>query len=333
MIPAYLIGLGRIGAGNSDLAGDAPLSHLAALLRVGGVRIAGLADPDPAARARVAARHPDLVGALAADWRDLRIEPGAIVALATPSAGREPMVAALLASRPGLIVAEKPIADDAASAARIARLADAASVALRVNFNRRFDARHRAWRARRPKQPLAVTCRYGKGLLNYASHAVDLLVDWYGPIAEVQALGPLRVFGAGDWTLSFRCRFEAGFDAVFIGLDRLAYDQLDMDIVAADGILEWRAGGASIAWRTPVDGRFYKGYRHLGDVPASADEGPVQGFLELYAAATSFLSSGAVLEGCSGQSAAHVAAVLDAARASAEDRGAPMVPSSFLDNR
>ncbi len=333
MIPAYLIGLGRIGAGNSDLAGDAPLSHLAALLRAGGIRIAGLADPDAAARDRVAARHPDLARVLVADWQDMSFEPGAIVTLATPSAGREPMVSALLARRPGLLVLEKPIADDAASAARIAHLADAVGVPLRVNYNRRFDVRHRAWRTRRPQRPLAATCRYGKGLLNYASHAVDLLVDWYGQIVSVQALGPSRAFGAADWTLPFLCRMEAGFDVFFVGLDGLGYDQLEMDIVAADGILEWRAGGAAIAWRTPIDGRFYKDYRHLGDVPALADEGPVQGFLELYAAATRFLASGAALEGCSGHAAAHVAAVLDAARVSAGNHGAPAAPTPFLQNR
>lgn len=330
MRPIYLIGLGRVGAGNSGLAGDAPMSHLAALRQGRNFRIAGLVDPDAAARETILKTYPDLAPHLFADWRDVNAEPNAVIVVSTPPERRESVIGAVLDSRPAIIVIEKPIATSAGTAAEIVGRASSAGIPILVNYHRRFDARHRSWRARRPQHPRAAIVRYGKGLMNYSGHAVDLLCDWYGEVTEVQALGAARPFGGNDWTLSFQCRMAGGFDAVFVGLDGIDYDQLDMDLIAADGTLEWRAGGAQISWRQPVDGRFYRGYRHLAEKAAVTDEGPVSGFAELYQAIASSLENGQPLEGCDGPSALKVAAILDAALESSRTGGKPLRPAALM---
>jgi predicted dehydrogenase len=329
MTPVYLIGLGRIGAGNSGLAGDVPMSHLAALRRIGRLKIAGLIDPQDASRRQVKESYPDLAALLSPDLPGAGIGPRAIVVLATPPEQRRGLVETLIGHNPALIVMEKPIAPDAATAAQMVDALSAAGIRLLVNYHRRFDQRHAVWRERRPPRPHAAIVRYGKGLLNYAGHVVDLLCDWYGEVTEVQALGTARPLNAGDWSLSFRCRMAAGFDAVFVACDGLDYDQLEMDIVAPDGVLEWRAGGAQIAWREPVDDRFYRGYRHLAEAPTISDEGPVAGFVELYEAIADFAEGGALSRGCDGAAALKVATVLDTALASARAGGKLLRPPAL----
>ena len=101
------------------------------------VEIVALCDPDPAARAYAAEAWPGLpIGASLSDV--VGTAPDAVL-LATPPGRREAQIEAACAA--GLqILAEKPLADDVATAARYVEMAEAAGVHLIVGLNFRYLA-------------------------------------------------------------------------------------------------------------------------------------------------------------------------------------------------
>ncbi|MDJ0949942.1 MAG: Gfo/Idh/MocA family oxidoreductase [Alphaproteobacteria bacterium] len=330
MTDVIIVGLGRIGAGNIGLAGDTPMSHLAAVQAVRGLRITGLVDPDPEARSRVKREHLACADAqVVARVEDLPAGEGEVIAVCTPPTGRHEVVAACLARRPRVLVLEKPLADDWQRAAAILAQAKRANAALRVNFNRRFDPRFRRLRDAMTEPARSIIARYNGGLLNYGSHVVDLLQDWYGPVAEVRALGAGASEG-DDPNLSFTCRMADGFDAVVLGLDGLAYDQMEIDVLFPQGRLELRGGGAEIRHYRAAPEHYYRGYTHLEEDRSRRDVGPVAGFAELYRAIAAHLDEGAPLPGCDGNAALANLAVLEAARRSANEGGRPVAPQDLV---
>ena len=327
MTPVVIVGLGRIGAGTG--VGNAVSNHLVAVQTVPNLAIAGLVERDPDARARVQSLYPELAANLVEDLAALPARTGELIVICTPASARLAMVEQALARRPCMIVVEKPMAGSIEEARRIVSAAAAANVELRVNFHRRFDPRHRRWQSAAPKQPRAIVMRYGKGLMNYGSHLIDWLLDWYGPIEAVQALSgqPSSDVLDPSISISFRCRMAAGFDAVAVGIDGLDYDQFEIDIMGQTESLSLTAGGADIRRHAAVKDLHYPGYSQLAEVDGERDVGRVGGFSELYAAIDLHLREGATLGGCDGVAALAGMAVLDAVRRSADAGGLILAPA------
>jgi predicted dehydrogenase len=305
-----IAGLGRIGTGNVGLAGDLPLSHLAAIRAVGGFELTGFVDTDASKRAALASEFPD--APIGARFTDIPNCPCDVAVIATPPEERSGLVDDFFAVSPKLLIAEKPLATTLEAAKSIAMRARENGVTLRINFNRRFDPRFLRWGQLVPQKPRLVTVRYGKGLINYASHFVDLLMHWYGPIEQVDA-GSQDSRGE-DPSISFRCRFKAGFSAWFIGTDETGFDVLDMEIVGNDTQIEIRSGGAEIRHYRSKSGLHYRDYAHLDEI--ERDVGPVGGFTELYQAIRDWHENGSILAGCDGDAAVLNMAVLEAAKQS-----------------
>lgn len=324
---AAIIGLGRIGAGNAGLAGDVPLSHLAAILATPRLKLTALVDPDEAVRRRINVHSPGLADVAVVASTDALREGADVVAICTPPETHAAVLDQALEMSPRVIVCEKPLAADTDVARDMVAKAERAGVALRVNFNRRFNPLHGKWRAKATTVPRAVVVRYGKGLWNYASHAVDLLLDWYGPVDAV--VGFAAGIPSKDPNVSFVCRMAAGFDAVFVGIDGAAYDQLEIDVFNADGRLEMRGGGAEMVDHRPVPDLYYRGYTHLADGANKSERAPVGGFAELYAAVATYLHEQTPLPGCDGASALGNMAVLNAAMRSLAQGGMPVRPEGL----
>jgi len=262
------------------------------------------------------------------DLSDVPPAAGEVIAICTPAETHDAILEKALARKPRAIVVEKPFAVSFAEARKLAAMIDAAGATVRVNFNRRFDPRHQRWRVK-AGEPVAVVMRYGKGFMNYGSHLIDLLLDWYGAVESVQALGAPddRLV---DSSQSFRCRMAAGFDVTAIGIDGLGYDQFEIDIYRRDARIELRAGGADIRRYEPVDGLHYKGYRHLKEIDSERDIGPVGGFAELYVALARHVADGAPLGGCDPRTALAGLAVIEAVQRSAAAGGKIVSPDVRL---
>ena len=330
MINAAVIGLGRIGSANDAAPNAVPLSHVGAVLATAGVRLAAMVDVDSAARTRAKSQWSDRTDApVVASIAELDVAAVDVIAVCSPTASRKEDVAAAIALDPRVVLVEKPLAEDLVTAENIIHHAARAGVTLRVNFNRRFDPASRAFRERFPGPPKKVVLRYGKGLHNYASHMVDLLLDWCGPVTAVQAFDE----DTGNGNPSFRCIMEASFDAVFVGMSGLSYDQFEIDFFFEDLRLEYASGGAERrAWR-PVADRLYRGYTQLAHDDSVAEQSIVGGFRETYAAIRDHLRDGAPLGGCGAADAVAGLAVLDAVPRSARARGRLVCPNNPLGGR
>jgi predicted dehydrogenase len=322
-----LVGLGRMAIGNQELAGGLPLSHADAALAAGGFEISGLVDLDVAKRGAAAAMFPGVP--LADRLESLPANAGEVIVISASTGAHADLAMRALARNPAVVVVEKPMAADLDSAIALAQSVEAAGAELRVNFHRRFDPRHRHWHDRRPQLPRLIEMRYGKGLLNYASHMVDWLLDWYGEIDSVRAL-PLRVDESADPSPSFVCVMAAGFEAVVLGVAGLDYDQFEIDILANGERLRLADGGAEISRETPRMAKHYAGYAHLVSEIGSGDTAPVGGFVELYRAIRVHCQTGVPLSGCDHRIGLLNMAVLEAIRLSHNRGGEEIRPRDLL---
>ena len=311
-----MVGLGR--AGSAYDAPDSPVvrSHVGAVRSVEGLSL--VAGVDRCGEARDAATERwGSNPAWLADIGELSNGAAEIIALCTPPSGRLELVERAIEKRPRLLIVEKPLAESLWEAQAIS--AAAAATTLRVNFHRRMDPGHAAFRDALPGTPRHVVGRYGKGLFNYAPHMVDLLIDWFGTVDSVQAVGPPPSDDAPS--LSMRCRMAAGFDAVLLGIDGLDYDQFELDFFFDTVRMELADGGTTPRVYRPVDGLHYPGYSQLGDATAFAAPGPVGGLTQLYVAARDHLHDGAPMPGCTGVQAVAGLRVIDSALESARRSG------------
>jgi UDP-N-acetyl-2-amino-2-deoxyglucuronate dehydrogenase len=337
MISVAVVGLGRIGSKNGHMSGpegQVPLSHVGAVLANPEIGLAAMVDPDPAARDDAARLWQGQTSAPVLEFMD-RIPSGSVdvVTLCTPTAQRGTDVATALALRPKVLIVEKPLAADLIEAQRLHTATLNAGVTLQVNYNRRHDPRTRAFAESFPGIPKKVILRYGRGLFNYASHMIDLLMQWFGPIQTVQSRDRCLASvdkSDGDRNIDFWCRLESGVEAIFIGLDGLDYDQLDIELYFADQRLSYLSGGAEQrAWHSEAD-LFYQGYSHLAE-GGGASTGQIGGFRELYDNVHQHLAFNQPLTGCDGTGAVLVQAVLAAVVRSTEDGGIPIEIDDFIE--
>lgn len=323
-LSAAVIGVGRIGS-MSDApftSTDRSLTHLGAVLRSRMFDSVFAVDSDVARLERAADQWSNYQLRTCSNMSE--VGPLDVAAICTPSDVRLDTVKQCLERGVRVLVIEKPLALTMAEATTIVDLCEEANVTLRVNFHRRFAPEFCRIRAMLPESiPRMVVMRYGKGLYNYASHHVDLLMDWFGEVASVQAISGEA--GNGDPTLSFRCQMRSGFDAFILGMDGLNYDQFEVDIYYCDHRIELSAGGVEMRKYLPILGLYYPEYCHLGTPEVLSCGRRISGFDELYLAIGEYLSDRAPLPGCSGEEALWGLRILDAARTSARTGAVEML--------
>ncbi|MDT3687778.1 MAG: Gfo/Idh/MocA family oxidoreductase [Pseudorhodoplanes sp.] len=317
MTRVAVIGLGRIASGHDS--GGRPCSHIGCVLGTSNLTLAAVADPDEAARSAFQRRWPHAASRVLSSAEELENGEAEVIVLATPTSVRLPVVMQALERRPKLLVVEKPLASTVAEAKRIVAAADSRGVALRVNFQRRFDLRHEALRQSLPGAPRCAILRYGKGLLNYGSHLIDLMLQWFGPALAVQALTP-EVSGK-DPVVTFSMRMQQGFDAHVIGMSGLRFDQFEIDLFFEDRRIEIANAGVEMRRYDPVPDRFYPGYTQLGPGTRVGADAAISGLYQFYQAISYHFACGAPLPGCDGLEAIAGLTVLEAALRSAREGG------------
>ena len=314
--------MGRAGSGYDAGSDGAPRSHVGAVLATAGLAVTALIDPRQAAIDETLRKWPQLEPAARySRLSDLPAGSVDIIVLATPPESRMDELEAVAKAAPKLILAEKPLSLNSDEALRCARMAEDCGAILRVNFHRRFDPGYGALRDAQSGTPTKLVMRYNHGLLHYACHHIDLLMDWFGAVDRVQSFGDPKARN-----LSFCCRMAMGFDAVVIGVDDDGFDQFDMEILYPDRRIEIANGGCEKTRQDPVEDLYYAGYRQLGSRNALTPFGRVGGLPESYGAFQDHLDNGKPLAGCDGIDAARGLAVIEAAILSAKENGREIEP-------
>jgi predicted dehydrogenase len=291
---AAIIGLGRIASGyDGDAWTGVPRSHAGAILARSDVRLSAVCDPDPDARRAFAENWQTAIPVYESVDALLRDHLPDIAVIACPPASQHAVLDVVIARRPRLIFCEKPFCSSLGQASQAAAAAANVGVPIIVNYHRRFDSRFPELRERLIGlgAPKAVVVCYRKGLFNYGSHIVDLLMYLFGPIVSVESARAAGVDLAAhpDPSLSCRLRFASGFDAQLVGIDDVDYELIEFDILYSRHKFSLALGGYSIIESRCENSVHYPNYDTLVAVQPPLAVGPVSGLEPAYDAIAALL--------------------------------------------
>lgn len=295
-----IVGLGRVGAANPDVADDhgnpVHRNHLRAAMAAG-FRVAALVDRDPQAGTAALSTWRECAGPdcadhppqQCADLGDLSAGVADVVTVASPQEMRAYHFAAAIALKPKVLLIEKPLAVELPQAQAMVRKAEslADEIEVFVNFNRRADLGMLAWRTRwAGRDPRLVVMRYGDGLMNYASHLVDHALEWFGGPERVRALPPYGLPAgnphSGAESPSFLLEYADGLIVHVLGFGDIDYDMFEIDVYFADGMVSARNNAVEkYEYHRRAD-LYYPGYPGLVVDDEGRAASPIGGFTETY---------------------------------------------------
>jgi len=258
--PVIIFGGGKIACGKHLKDASQPLSHMAAINSLDNLYVHAIIEKSEKRQVEIARDWP-----ATSIYKDLASTPlldNEIIAICSPPETHLMAAREALQRHPLCVLIEKPCCQSAHEARKLLKEAKAAGVDIFVNYNRRFDARLEQLRTQYPEPPKEIHISYSRGIYNYASHFIDLILFWYGTVQSVHILKPANSYKK-DPNPSFFLEMDAGFRVVFHGFDDLDYDLLDMVIWFKDKRIKLDAGGAEISIDKPVKNKFYSGYAHL----------------------------------------------------------------------
>ncbi|MDD5176140.1 MAG: Gfo/Idh/MocA family oxidoreductase [Sterolibacterium sp.] len=264
-----VVGLGRIGMGydfdQPIFTDDTVLTHAAAFAAHPEFDLVGGVDPDIGKRGAFTRKYgvpafADINGLIAASAPQ-------VLALAIPTAGHGAALKQALTAQPRLVICEKPLASDLATAQAMVDSAERKSVTLLVNYMRRFDPGIAEARTLIRDGSLGTifkgTVWYSKGLINNGSHFLDLLAYLLG-----DATGKAQIISAGipladnDPQPDFKITF-GNTEIVFLAAREECYSLGEIDLLGSAGRLTLRDFGQRIETRLKVADPQFPGYHTL----------------------------------------------------------------------
>jgi len=238
---AALIGCGRIGADyNPPGTGSSRIrSHAQAFSEHPKTQIVAAFDLDPdrlrecGDRWRIPNLYTDLDAMLNSEDIDL-------LSICTPANSHFAILERVIQSETlAGVLLEKPVADSVEQAAKMISMASQSEAKIALNYIRRYPPVYQDMRVRIANGEFGsiqhINVLYTKGVVNNASHAVDLLRFFFGDPEQTEFA--FTSFGdrEPDPTVHFRLKFSQGFEAWFSGLDANAYNIFELDILGTKG--------------------------------------------------------------------------------------------------
>jgi len=210
-VKVLILGCGNIGAGY-DLHQDKLIqTHAKAFSKHKNIELT-VADADKQ-KAAIIAKH---YRARVIDLDQIDFQEFSIVSIATPTSTHFSYLSQLLKLNVPVVICEKPVASGLKELSDLRRKYSKSKAKIVVNYMRRFLPgsvllKKRIQQIRKKESPSQITIKYNRGLLNNATHALDLLeflfdAEFKFEKFALQSLMP----GAfdGDPTVVGTCRFE-----------------------------------------------------------------------------------------------------------------------------
>lgn len=265
-LSVLIIGCGAIAGGYDEVpGGSGTLSHAGAYRHHGDFSLAACVDPDPDRRNAFAARWG--VAEAFATLQDCAGRPYDAASVCVPTAHHAEVLDTLLSMPVRAVCCEKPLTADPSDGRRLAAAYADAGRPLLVNYPRRWDPAMAALREEIAAglwgEVQAVTGLYTKGVLNNASHLIDLIQFLLGPLRPVSGTFRFVDHQPEDPTLDALLRTSAGAPVHLIGVDRRAYSLMELDLVMQYGRVTLEDGGFTIRCRRPGPDPRFAGYRTL----------------------------------------------------------------------
>jgi len=243
-----VVGLGAIGMGYDLSLNDKIYTHCKAIAAHNGFRLVAGVDSSPSARHRFESHyHCPSYG----DINELANVSLDAIVLATPTASHFEHLTQILAlpsahqpNKLRAIIAEKPLADNLQHGETIARMAQQALLLLAINYWRRCEPGviqlKAMLNAGKFGHLIRGTVRYQRGLLNNASHFLDLLIFLFGTPCHYQRICSVNSDFYVQWLDS---------QVVFQSIDGADYNMLESDLFLSAGVINYQNCGQQIQFR------------------------------------------------------------------------------------
>jgi len=253
MLRAAIIGCGQIAGGYGDgKGGEEVRTHAKAYWLQSETELIAVADQN-IQRAHEFSRCWGSPMVYTDVTQMLGVESPDIVSICTPDDTHAALLEACLDS-PSIraVWCEKPLATDVSKAeALVSTYTQRGGVVLAVNYQRRWDAQMQRIKSALQRHELGtiqkVVVYYTKGICHNGSHAVDLLLDWFGSPAKMEVLGSHVDFVADDPTVDARLMF-GDVPVYLIGADEREYSIFEIDILGTLGRVKVKSFGRDIEW-------------------------------------------------------------------------------------
>ena len=273
---AAVVGLGRIGS--SYPSTKIPRSHTAAYLENDRIKIIAAVDPNPLARLNFRKKWGNDIKVFSSVNKMITSEqhPDIVSLCITPDA-IEKTIKDFESFQPKLYFLEKPAVTNQNQCRKLLSAVNATPVA--VNYHRCWDPKIGAFIEKiKTKKIFTIRVLYSKGIFNYASHIIALLIQNFGEATSaVQIPTQEKSSVSNDQSYSFCLNFEQKIVAFFQGADGLDYDLLEVDFITDEGIYSLKSGGCRQRIEVPVKDLFYENYSSLSDAKIDNGDGQNEG--------------------------------------------------------
>ena len=246
---AAVIGLGKSGQGFDYLQPDDSVitTHASGYVHHAGYRLLAAVDPDPAQREKFARKfrrpaYADVPAMMAQHQPE-------IFSITVPTDLHLAVFQEIIRYRPQAVICEKPIAASTADGRLMQSLADNHQCVLAVNYMRRFEPGAIALKKIIQDQELGTIFKgvvwYSKGILNSASHFIDILHYWLGDVTGVNILKRGRRWEGIDPEPDFSLHFGDA-PVYFLGGLEEYYSVGEIDLFATGGVIRYTQSGNRI---------------------------------------------------------------------------------------
>lgn len=234
---AAIIGCGLIAGGYDDTPEDGLVrTHALAYQQNKDTSLVALVDQDTEKMRRFAERWD--AGAQYDNMEKMLAEQRpSIVSICTPDDRHADALEACLHSDSVQGVwCEKPLTTNLGQARTLIKAYEASSKTLLVNYPRPYAPKLVALKAQLQAGDFGavqkVVASYTKGIMHNGSHALDLLIDWFGAPISSQVFGAMIDFTEDDPTVDALVNLQ-GAPVYMMGLSEACYSQFEIDIYCA----------------------------------------------------------------------------------------------------
>ena len=262
-----IIGLGRIGMGyDLELNQDQyVLSHARAFSLHNDFELVGGVDLDPIR----CQQFNDRYGCKTFNSVRSAVKEASpsLVVVATPTDSHYTIIKEIISLiAPSTILCEKPIAFDIEHAREIVQTCRRNNCHLFVNYMRSSDVGVGEIKKRfndgTIQTPVNGMVWYSGGLLNSASHLVNLCQRLLGDVIATQIVDKGINYLSKDPDPDFKVRFKTG-EINFLALRDQAYFHNTIELLAKNGRLRYEYGGEEIVWQASSTNKVFSGYTML----------------------------------------------------------------------
>ncbi len=193
-LKAAIVGLGQIGSRYQEKRSGI-VTHAQMYQSDTSFDLVAGYDPNPTQRQHFKKRYPKAL--VYSDLKKMMTEVKPhVVSVASPPQFHLENIANVLPHKPKAIFCEKPLAHNLNDANKIKSLIDKSQTHFLVNFSRRFDKTHQQVKKdiqnKRWGSPRLIEGYVSGSFTSMASHLIDSISWFFGPIKAVQCLGPFK---------------------------------------------------------------------------------------------------------------------------------------------